>query len=104
MPRVPFILILLAVISFATFNATGQAPEKRHHVLSVLKEGQPVSLKEVQGRYEIGTIEGIAAPQGYKVIEIGDDFLVVQDITGINEIHIPVFSIKAITKVKPPLK
>ena len=105
MNRVPYFLILLAVMSFAAFNATGQAPaEKRNHVLSVLKEGQPASLKEVQGRYEISTIDGIPGPLGYKVIEIGADHLVIQDITGINELHIPVFSIKAIIRVKVPEK
>ena len=101
MKQVPFILLLLAAISFATFNAKGQAPpEKRNQFLSVLKEGQPISLKEVQGRYEISFVEGMAVPQGYKVIALGTDFMVVQDITGINEIHIPVYSIKAITKMK----
>ena len=61
---------------------------------------QPIALKEVQGRYEISFVEGLAVPQGYTVITIGADFLIVQDITEINEIHIPVYSIKAITKMK----
>ena len=101
MKQAPLILLLLVVLSFATFNATGQAPpEKRNQFLSVLKEGQPISLKEVQGRFEISFVEGLAVPQGYKIIEIGADFLIVQDITGINEIHIPLYSIKAITKMK----
>ena len=103
MNRIPLILLLLVVVSFSTFSVTAQAPaERQTNILSALKEGQPVSIKEVSGRYEISTLEGVPGVLGYKVMEIGVEYLVVQDISGINEIHIPVWSIKAIIRVKLP--
>lgn len=105
MNRVPFILLLLGIVGVSTFTVTAQAPnEKRANFLAVLKAGQPVSIKEVAGRYEISTFEGIPGIQGYKVLETGADHLVVQDIAGVTEIHIPVYSVKAIVRVKLPQK
>lgn len=105
MNRAAIALLLLAVISLGTFTATGQAPiENRKTFLSALNEGQVVMLKDVAGRYEISTLEGVPGVLSHKVMEIGADHVVVQDITGIHEIHIPVYSIKAITHVKLPQK
>lgn len=87
-------ILLLAVVCSFNVAAQGQA-QKNKPFLSALKEGQSVIVKDVAGRYEINAIEG-----SHKVIEIGPDYLVVQDIAGITEIHIPVFSIKAITRLK----
>ena len=104
MNRAAIGLLLLAVISLGTLNVTAQAPsEKRKAFLSALKEGQSVTIKDSAGRYEISTIDG-SNLAGHKVTELGADYLVVQDISGINEIHIPVFSIKAITRLKVPRK
>lgn len=98
-----FILLLIVVVSVGTFSVTAQVPvEKRPTFLSTLKTGQPVSLKEVAGRYEISTLEGVAAVQGHKVTEIGPDYIVVQDIAGVTEAHIPIYSIKSIIKLKLP--
>ena len=40
--------------------------------------------------------------QGYKVLEVGVDYMVVQDIAGVTEIHIPLYSIKAVIRLKVP--
>jgi len=105
MNRITHILLLLVIIATGTLTVTAQAPaEKPRPFFSALKAGQPVSLKEVAGRYEISTLEGVPGIQGYKVLEIGSDYLVLQDISGINEFYIPVWSIKAIIKVKLPGK
>lgn len=99
-------ILVSAVTAFlvlGVFAASAQAPiEKQPNILSVLKEGQPVSIKEVSGRYDITTMEGVPVVQGHKVLTIGSDYLVVQDISEIHEIHIPVYSIKAIIRVKLP--
>lgn len=105
MNRAAIALLLLSIVVFSTFTVSGQAPiEKQQTFLSVLKEGQPVSIKEVSGRYDITTLEGVPGVQGHKVLTIGSDYLVVQDISGIHEIHIPMWSIKAIIRVKLPQK
>lgn len=98
-----FILLLIVVVSVGTFSVMAQAPvEKQPTFLSTLKSGQLVSLKEVAGRYEISIVEGVAAVQGHKVTKIGPDYVVVEDFTGVTEIHIPIYSIKAIVKLKMP--
>ena len=103
MNRLQSTLILLAILLAAGVASTAQPPvEKRRTVLSVLQVGQSVAMKEVAGRYEISTIEAIPDSLGYKVMEVADDHLVVQDISGVHEIHIPVYSIKAIIRVKLP--
>ena len=95
----------IGFLALGLFAASAQAPvEKQPNILSVLKEGQPVSIKEVSGRYDITTLVGVPGVQGHKVLMIGSDYLVVQDISGITEIHIPMYSIKAIIRVKLPQK
>lgn len=96
---------LLLVVAASAFTLSAQAPaEKQRTFLSSLNEGQPVSIKEVTGRYEISTLEGVPGVQGYKVVEVANDYVVIQDIAGISESRIPVYSIKAIIKVKVPGK
>ena len=41
-------------------------------------------------------------PLGQKVIEVGVDYVVVEDAAGVTDTRIPVTSIKAITKLKVP--
>lgn len=97
------ILVLFLLIVAASFAASAQAPsEKQPTFLSALKEGQHVSLKQDAGRYEITTVEGVAAVKGHKVIEVASDYVVIQDIAGVTECRIPLWSIKAITRLKVP--
>jgi hypothetical protein len=101
MKSIPIILLVLGL----TFSLIAQAPtEKRSTFLDVLKVGEKVSLKEVAGRYEISLFEGIPDAQRYTVKAIEADHLVVEDITGVNELFIPVYSVRAIVRVKLPRK
>ena len=93
-------LTLTAFLALGIFAASGQAPAQPRGVLSVLGPGQPVALKEANGRYEIGIFDNGPEMLGYKVIEVGSDFLVVHDIAGISETRIPVYSIKAVITLK----
>ena len=105
MNRISIMSLPLIAVAVSTFTVTAQSPADRGpNVLAVLKAGQSVSLKEVSGKYEINTVEGVAAVQGHKVVEIGSDFVVVQDIFGVTESRIPVHSIKAIIRLKVPTK
>lgn len=87
-------LVVSTFLLVSTMDLTAQ--EKGF--LSILKVGQSVGLKEASGRYEVTIFDGI--PQGYKVIQVGQDFVVVEDVSGITELHIPIYSIKCITKLK----
>ena len=96
MPRSIIAVLLCATLALACLSPAANGQEKgRKSFLSVLKEGQAVVLKEAAGRFEITLMEG-----GHRVIEIGPDYVVVEDIAGVTEIRISVYSIKSITRIK----
>ena len=68
-------------------------------MLGVLSKGQAVTVKEVGGRYEIGVMPSVEM-LGYTVVEVGQDYVVVEDIAHVNELRIPIFSIKAVSILK----
>jgi hypothetical protein len=99
------IIITLVLVAIGATTSSGQSPDKQPKgFFSTLKVGQVIAVKEVAGRYEISMIEGVPGPLGHKVIEIGTDYLVVENFAGVIETRIPVFSIKAIIKIKVPRK
>jgi hypothetical protein len=98
MTRFTFAVLLCATLAVACLSLEASGQEKgRKSFLSVLKEGQAVVLKEAAGRYELTLTEG-----GHKVIEVGPDYVVVDDLAGVTETRIPIYSIKSITRIKGP--
>ena len=93
--------ILILLLSGVLFVASGQASGKPHGVLSVLHAGQPVNLADTDGGYKLNLFEGGPEVLGHKVVEVGADFVVIEDIAGIQQLRIPVYSIKSvgITKI-----
>ena len=89
----PILILLLAGVLFV---ASGQAPAKTHGVLSVLHVGQPVNLADTDSGYKLNLFQGGPEVLGHKVVEVGADFVVVEDITGIQQLRIPVYSIKSV--------
>ena len=100
MPKT-FAPILILLLAGVLFVASGQAPAKTHGVLSVLHAGQSVNLADTDGGYKLNLCEGGPEVLGHKVVEVGADFVVVEDIAGIQQLRIPVYSIKSvgITKI-----
>lgn len=94
-----FILVLTVLLIVIPTTSHGE-DKPRKDFLSVLKEGQSVIVKEKGDRFEITIMKNLSA--AHKVIEIGQDFIVIEDAAGITETRIPVYSIKAIIKVKVP--
>lgn len=95
--RSTLVLALLLLVIPATSN--GQDKPKKTF-LSALKEGQVVTVKEVGGRYELTVMKN--APVGSKVLEIGTDYVVLEDPAGVMETRIHVTSIKSIIRLKLP--
>jgi len=94
-------LLAMTAALLLTIPATSHGQDKpRKGFLAVLKEGQTITLKENAGRYEITLMKNI--PLGHKVVEVGADYVVVEDAAGVTETRIPVTSIKAIIKLKVP--
>jgi hypothetical protein len=98
MPRSIIAVLFCATLALACLSPEASGQEKgRKSFLSVLKEGQGIVLKESAGRYEITLMDG-----GHKVIEVGPEYVVVEDLAGVTETRIPVYSIKSITRIKEP--
>ena len=96
------VIVLLGVVIFGASLAFSQKGGERRGgegILSVLSKGQAVSVKDVSGRYEIGVMPN-AEMLGYKVVVVGSDYVVLQDIAGVTELRIPIYSIKAVSILK----
>ena len=102
MRRTFIAIVLLGVIVFGTTFAFSQRGGEcgGHGVLSVLSKGQAVTVKEVGGRYEIGVFANGPDMLGYKVVDVGSDYVVVEDISQITELRIPIYSVKAVSILK----
>lgn len=98
------IVLVVALVALGSFQASGQDQEKpRKGFFSVLKEGQTVTVREVGGRFEITSMD-FGAPLGHKVTEVGLDHLTIEDIAGVTETRIPIYSITAIRRLRIPKK
>ncbi len=60
-------------------------------------------MKERGGLYEVGTTDE-AGPLTHKVVEFGDDFLVLRDEAGSIESRIPVTAVRAVIHVRTKAK
>ena len=85
---------MIAAIFCVVFSTTIHAQD----FLSVLKKNQVVQLKETDGRFVINIINGMRV--GHKVIEVGDDYILIEEPSGYIETRIPVYSIKSIVRIK----
>lgn len=92
--------ILLLLIGGLLFVASGQAPAKERGILSVLHAGQPVNLQDSGNGYEINVLKNGPEILGHKVVEVFGDCVVIEDIAGVNQIRIPIYSIKSVVVTK----
>ncbi len=94
-------LLLVVATLLLAVTATSYSQDKpKKTFLSALKEGAVVSVKEVAGKYELTVMKN--APVGSKVIEVGTDYVVLEDPASVTETRIHVTSIKCITRLKLP--
>lgn len=100
MQRSWVLLLILVVVLSPLYAQEGKGP-KPTGVLSSLKVGQPISLKENTDSYQLTIIEGdLHIPQSHKIVEVGADWIVIEDVTGLNEVRIPLTSFKAVVHFK----
>ena len=101
MNRPVFVLLLAALVAYGTVSA--QQPERpRMDFLAGLKKGNSVNVKEVAGRFEFSFFDDGQMVMSHKVIEIGPDFMTIEDISNVTETRIPIYAIKSIVKNKVP--
>ena len=95
------ILAVIAVCLLGLGSITkGQAPAQRREFLAVLKAGQAVTPKETAGRFTISTLDDVPDSMSHKVVEVGTDYLTLEDIAGVHQTRIPVYSISSIVRLK----
>jgi len=92
--------VLVTVILAVGVSAAPKDEPKKKGLLAPLEVGQQVGLKEVSGMFTISVMADV--PLGQKVIEVGADYLVVEDPTGTTQTRIPVTAIRSITVTKLP--
>jgi hypothetical protein len=89
----------LVVVTFLVMALGADEGRKTKGIFSGLKVGQSVSLKDEGSAFTI-TFFDPDLQQSHKVIEIGSDYVVLRDIAEVTETTIPIYSVKAIIKVK----
>ncbi len=95
------LLLLSCFIAIGTGTTISHGQEKvPKSFLSVLNVGQSVSLKDVGDKFEIMLMKDVKL--GHKIVEVGADYIVVEDITGLTETRIHLTSIKTITRLRKP--
>ena len=74
--------------------------KKPRGVFSTLKIGQRVTLKHEASGFTVSLFDDEEAPLPHKIIEIGDDFIVVEDVAATRETTVPIYALRSIEKVK----
>jgi hypothetical protein len=96
-----FVALIVAVLLLTPLLAQQEQPPKVSGVFSTLKAGQALNVKETGEKYLLTVIDGESKlPQPHTVLEVGQDFVVVKDFTGLNETRIPITSVKAVVNFK----
>jgi hypothetical protein len=86
------IVVLAVVLGTAVAQRGGG---RRGGVFSPLEAGQKVSLREKAGGFEIGVVPGVEL--SHKVVEVGADHIVLEDVAGVTETRIPIYAVRTVT-------
>ena len=94
------VLAAVAVAALAVAVAAAPKAEPKKGLFAPLEVGQQVGLKEAAGGYTISVMPGV--PLGLKVIEVGGDYVVLEDPTGTTQTRIPITAVRAVVVTKLP--
>ena len=87
------------VLLLAVTLAASKPDQTKPSLFSTLKVGQSVTLKDRGNSYEISTMD-VEGPLTHKIIELGDDVIVLRDVAELMEVRIPIYSVKAVINVR----
>lgn len=93
------VAMLVGLAITATSGSSEPPPARKQGIFTSMKVGQSVSLREKGPMWEVHTTDD-GTPLTHKVAEIGEDYIVVRDETGMIETRIPVTAIRAVVHVK----
>lgn len=93
-----YLTLVIPIICVTSYAYSQRDGDHRNGagVLGILAKDQAVTIKDVAGRYEIGVMPDMPM-LGYKVVDVGQDYVVVQDVAQITELRIPIYSVKAVS-------
>jgi hypothetical protein len=91
---------LVVVAALAVGIAAAPKVDGRKGVLAPLEVGQQVSLKESAGGFTISVVQGV--PLGQKVVEVGAEYVVLEDPTGTVQTRVPITSVRAVVVTRLP--
>jgi hypothetical protein len=86
------VVVLAALAVAATARPKGEG--KPGGLFAPLTKGRAVLLKERGGAYEIGI--GPAVVPEHKVVEVGADYVVVEEIGGLKQLRIPIYAVRVV--------
>ena len=99
MRKILIAILLCTVLCAATISTSSLGQDKRSKsFLSNFQVGQIVLLSEPGGRYEFRIIKGLEV--GHKVLEVGTDYVLLEDAGGVTEMMIPVTSIRSVVRLR----
>jgi hypothetical protein len=91
--------VAVAVMA-AVLAARAQEPAKpAAGVLAGLRVGQDIAMTEAGAAVQL-TVFTVERPGPFKITGLGADYVVIQDLAGLNEHRIPIYAIKMVTNVK----
>ena len=94
------VLVILSVSVIAFDSHSAQEVKGNDGVFAPLKVGTSVILKQVSGKYEITVLPVVNS--GYVVTELGNDYIAIEDISGVRETRIPIYAITSVNILKVP--
>lgn len=97
MKKTPLLILILAsaLAAYPSNLIVGAAENPKASIFKHLKKGQIITLKDNGHNYSIQVLPNL--PIGNKIIEIGADYLVIEDAAAAFTFYIPITSIKAIS-------
>ncbi len=99
MTRLRYWFGLVVIVALVAAAIGADEAKKPKGVFSALRVGQSVSLKDEGSAFSI-TFFDPELLQSHKVIEVGNDYVVLRDIARISDTMIPIYSVKGVVKVR----
>ena len=90
---------LLCVFMAGSISTAGAQPAE---IFKPLKVGQHINITTVNGGVELSLLDDGALPSGYVVVELGSNYLLVEDYIKITRSWIPVTAIVKVTHTRLP--
>ncbi len=94
------IMVWVIALFIYTLPDSKAVPPQRVGFFAPFERGQKVAVKETPQGFEIHYPDYELGPLAYTVVEVGSDYIVVEDFAKITETRISIYSIRYIKSIK----